>query len=96
MSAHRPDGETESLLVKAHPGLCDGWGQCHRLAPDVYHLDDEGYIDIHMLEVPPDRAVAAWMGAMACPNGAITVVDVVQRESDPVPDEGTEPEAVVA
>lgn len=79
----RPDGETESLLVKAHPGLCEGWGQCHRWAPDVFPLDDEGYIDIHLLEVPPDRAVDAWSAAQACPIGVITIVGIVDRGGRP-------------
>lgn len=73
----RPDGVTESLLVRAHPGLCEGWGQCHRWAPDVYPLDDEGYIDTHRVLVPPELAEAAWAGAQACPVGVITIVDIV-------------------
>lgn len=82
MSARRPDGVTESLLVKAHPALCEGWGLCHKYAADVYPLDDEGYIDIHMLEVPPERAVDAWMAARACPSGVITVVKLIRRDDD--------------
>lgn len=79
-----PDGETESLLVRAHPGLCEGWGQCHHWAPDVYPLDDDGYIDVHLLEVPPELALQAWNGARSCPIGVITIVDIVRR--DPVVD----------
>jgi ferredoxin len=75
----QPDGVSESLLVRAHPGLCEAWGQCHRWAPEVYPLDDEGYLDIHVLEVPPEHAVRAWMAAKACPVGVITVVDKVVR-----------------
>jgi len=69
-------------LVKAHPALCEGWGLCHKYAADVYPLDDEGYIDIHMLEVPPERAVDAWMAARACPSGVITVVKLIRRDDD--------------
>jgi len=68
--------------VKAHPALCEGWGLCHKYAADVYPLDDEGYIDIHMLEVPPERAVDAWMAARACPSGVITVVKLIRRDDD--------------
>ncbi|MCB0978042.1 MAG: ferredoxin [Acidimicrobiales bacterium] len=80
MTLHRPDGVTESILVRAHPSLCEGWGECHRWAPAVYPLDDEGYIDIHVLEVPPELAQQAWDGARACPVGVISIVDVVRRE----------------
>lgn len=79
MTSRRPDGRTESLLVRAHPGLCEGWGNCHRWAPAVYPLDADGLIDIHTLEGPPELAVQAWMGAQACPAGVITIVDVVVR-----------------
>lgn len=79
MTSRRPDGRTESLLVRAHPGLCEGWGNCHRWAPAVYPLDADGLIDINTLEVPPELAVQAWMGAQACPAGVITIVDVVVR-----------------
>lgn len=68
--------------MKAHPALCEGWGLCHKYAADVYPLDDEGYIDIHMLEVPPERAVDAWMAARACPSGVITVVKLIRRDDD--------------
>ncbi len=75
----RPDGRTESLRVKVHPGLCEGWGNCHRWAPEVYPLDDDGLIAVHLLEVPPEQAEAAWLGAQACPAGVITIVEVVVR-----------------
>ena len=74
----RPDG-TEPLKVRVHPGLCEGWGNCHRWAPEVYPLDDEGIIAVHMLEVPPELAEAAWLGAQACPAGVITIVETVVR-----------------
>lgn len=78
-----PDGRTESLLVKVHPGLCEGWGECHRWAPKVYPLDEEGCIDVHRLQVPPELAVSAWHGAQACPVGVITIVAVVVDAPDP-------------
>lgn len=74
MMDRRPDGRTEALLVRAYPGLCEGWGNCHRWAPEAYPLDDQGMIDVHMLEVPPALAPSAWMGAQACPAGVIQVV----------------------
>jgi ferredoxin len=76
MIGRRPDGHTESLRVRVHPALCEGWGNCHRWAPEVYPLDDDGMIDVHLLEVPPELAETAWMGAQACPAGVISIVDV--------------------
>lgn len=62
------------VRVRVHPALCNGWGQCHRWAPNVYWLDDEGYIETRLLEVPPEHALEAWHGAQSCPEGAITVI----------------------
>ncbi len=63
-----------SLKVRAHPSLCEGWGNCHRWAPEVYPLDEDGQIDIHLLEVPPELAESAWIGAQVCPAKAISVM----------------------
>lgn len=69
-----PTGATSAVKIKVHPALCEGWGECHRWGGAVYPLDDEGCVDLHLLEVPPEMAEAAWMGAAACPNGAITYI----------------------
>lgn len=72
------------MKIRTHPGLCDGHGLCHRFVPEVYTLDDEGYIDLHVVEVPPELQRAAMLGASICPVGAITVIhepgDVVAPE----------------
>lgn len=65
--------DTTGVLVRTHPGLCLGWGNCHRFAPDIYPLDTEGKVDIERLAVPAENARDAWLGAAACPEGAITV-----------------------
>lgn len=67
-------GEVPGVRVKTHPSLCLGWGECNRWAPEVYPLDEDGKIAVHLLEVPPEQAEAAWWGAAACPQQAITVI----------------------
>jgi ferredoxin len=67
--------ESDEVLVRTHPGLCLGWGNCHRFAPDIYPLDAEGKVDVHRLAVPHSHAYDAWLGAAACPERAITVMD---------------------
>jgi ferredoxin len=73
----------DTVRVKAHPGLCVGWGNCHRFAPDVYPLDAEGKVDVHLLEVPAELAYDAWLGASACPEQAITVIRSTPRGAVP-------------
>jgi ferredoxin len=60
-------------------------------APEVYPLDDDGMIDIHLLEVPPQLAEAAWMGAQACPAGVISIVDVKPTSGAPTHSGGPTP-----
>jgi ferredoxin len=62
------------VRVRAHPGLCLGYGNCHRFAPAVYTLDENDQIDIHLLDVPEELALDAWIGASVCPERAITVI----------------------
>lgn len=66
------------VKVRVHPGLCQGHRLCHRFAPEVYPLDEEGYIDLHLVDVPPELEGAAELGARVCPAGVITII----RESD--------------
>lgn len=63
------------VKIRASRSLCQGWGNCHRWAPDVYFLDDEGYeIGFQHLEVPGELLRSAWHGADACPEHAIQVL----------------------
>ena len=62
------------VRIRTHPSLCQGWGQCHRWAPDIYTLDETGHIDVHVLGVPPDRVRDAELGALACPDHVISVI----------------------
>jgi ferredoxin len=78
--SRRPDGITESIRIRVHPGLCEAWGNCHRWAPDIYPLHADGTIDLHVIEVPPERAVEAWMGAEACPARVISIVAITPVE----------------
>ena len=61
-------GPPAVVRVRTHPALCLGWGNCHRWAPEVYPLDDEGLIAVHLLEVPESQAIDAWRGASVCPD----------------------------
>ena len=62
------------VRVRTHPGLCAGWGNCHRFAPAVYPLDSDGTVAVHLLTVPAEQALDAWIGASVCPARAITVI----------------------
>ena len=67
--------ETGGVRVRTFPGLCNGVGNCHRWAPRVYSLDRDGLIAIHLVDVPPELAAEARLGAQVCPERAITIIE---------------------
>jgi ferredoxin len=69
-----------TVRIHTHPSLCVGYGNCHRWAPDLYPLDEEGEIALHRLEVDDERGQDAWRGAMACPQRAITVIGYSEED----------------
>lgn len=57
------------------PGAVRGLGNCHRWAPEVYPLDADGQIDLHLLRRSrPSSPRPRRVGAQVCPARAITVI----------------------
>lgn len=54
---------------------CVGHARCAAVAPDLYRLDDDGYIASDGFEVPPGQEDLARRGARACPERIIQVVE---------------------
>lgn len=53
---------------------CEGHGLCVQVAPDVYGLDDEGYVFLKVQQpIPPELEDAAAAGARVCPVAALKV-----------------------
>lgn len=55
--------------------LCQGHGRCEATAPEVYTLDDNGYLANEVTEVPPGLETQARLGAASCPEQAIRIVE---------------------
>lgn len=53
---------------------CQGHARCWTLAPDIYKLDDSGYILPGDIEVPAGQEQLAQRGARACPERALEIV----------------------
>jgi ferredoxin len=56
-------------------GICQGHGRCEAMAPEVYTLDDNGYLATEVIDVPPGLEDQAKLGAEACPERAIRIVE---------------------
>lgn len=53
--------------------LCSGHARCASVAPELFRLDDAGYIDMTDFEVKPGMEELARRGARACPERALRV-----------------------
>lgn len=64
------------MKLRVHAGRCEGHGSCYLIDPDLFQLDDNGFIAVaDGSEVPPGQEEAAAEGAAACPVLALTVED---------------------
>ena len=54
---------------------CNGHARCLAVAPNVYVLNSDGYNDMPDTPVPPGKEAEAKLGARACPERAIKIVE---------------------
>ena len=54
---------------------CVGHARCASVAPELFALNDDGYIVTDGFDVPAGREALASRGARACPERIITVVN---------------------
>ena len=52
---------------------CRGHGVCTTICPQVFALNDDGYAEVVVDEVPAELADSAREAAEACPESAITL-----------------------
>ncbi len=52
---------------------CQGHGRCYAMAPEVYTADDEGCGNVLTTEIAADLVGQAEVGALNCPESAITL-----------------------
>ncbi|MDR7167303.1 ferredoxin [Nocardia kruczakiae] len=61
------------MKVTINTSQCAGHARCNAVAPDVYELDDGGYVKPIDTEIPAGLEAQARQGAEACPERAITL-----------------------
>ena len=54
---------------------CVGHARCAHFAPELYKLDESGYIATEAFDVPEGQELDAYRGARACPERVITMLD---------------------
>jgi ferredoxin len=63
------------MRIKVNREACVGHARCAALAPDLFPLDDDGYIATDGFDVGPGNEQRDRRAALACPERAIQAED---------------------
>jgi len=63
------------MKVRIERPQCVGNARCEAVSPDVYQLDEEGYIATDGFDVPDGLDESALKGAKACPERVIIIIE---------------------
>jgi ferredoxin len=63
------------MKIRIDKAKCVGNARCAAVAPELFPLDDEGYISVAEIEVPAGMEELARRGARACPERIIVIED---------------------
>jgi ferredoxin len=64
-----------SMRVTVDFDLCESNGLCEGLAPEVFELDDDDFLQLKTEEVDGEAVAAVRRAVAACPKAAISLVD---------------------
>ena len=63
------------MKIKVDFDLCESNAMCEALAPDVFELDDDDFLQLNTDEVTPENEQRVRQAAAACPRAAISLVE---------------------
>ncbi len=63
------------MKVKADFDLCESNAICVGIAPDVFEVDDDDYLQILTDEVTPENEARVRQAVASCPKAALSLVD---------------------
>lgn len=63
------------MRIGVKPNTCQGHARCYALAPEIFQLDDAGYILPDDIDVPAGQETVALRGVRSCPERALFVID---------------------
>jgi ferredoxin len=61
------------MKIRIDKAGCVGNARCAAVAPELFPLDENGYIQVAEIEVPPGMEEDARRGAAACPERIILI-----------------------
>jgi len=63
------------MKIRIDKSACVGNARCAAISPELFPLDDGGYIAVQEVEVPPGMEALARRGARSCPERVITIIE---------------------
>ena len=63
------------VKIRIEKAACSGNARCAAVAPELFPLDENGYIAVTEIDVPPGMEEQARRGAAACPERIILIED---------------------
>ena len=67
---------TRRLKAVAERNACCGYGICAEICPQVFKLDENGFVTVAVDLVPEGLEAQAREAAAACPQSALAVEDI--------------------
>lgn len=61
------------MKIRINKSACVGNARCAAISPELFPLDDDGYIAVEEVEVPAGMEQLARRGARACPEKIIVI-----------------------
>ena len=61
------------MKIRVEAEKCQGNARCWTWAPNLFELNDEGYLDPGDIEVPADEEENARRAVRSCPERALTL-----------------------
>lgn len=63
------------MRIKVLNEKCQGHARCAAQSPELFVLDDDGFISPGDIDVPPGMEAIAARGAKSCPERALLIED---------------------
>jgi ferredoxin len=63
------------VKIRINKSACVGNARCAAVSEELFPLDDDGYIAVEEVNVPPGMEELARKGARACPERIIIIED---------------------
>lgn len=85
MTTPQPPPSVRPVRARVNPILCQGYGICAEILPELFHRDEWGYAQAHARNVDPDERQALDRAVAECPVKAIRLIEP-SEESPPRPE----------